>query len=294
MVNGWLAYQTLAAASGAASAFYQSGGAFGFRDQLQDAARAAAAVARPDARARSCCTPRHQFVEGDVLHWWHPPLRPRASARASPTTCSGCRYLTAHYVARDRRRGGARRARRLPRPRRAARTGRGRGLRSSRPDCGESGGRLRALLPRPRPLARRRRARPAALRHRRLERRHEPRRPRGPRRERLDGLLPGRGARRLRAALRRARRRRARRAATARTASDLAAGPRTTPAGTATGTGAATTTTARRSARTATTSAASTRWRRPGRCSPASRRPARADAAHRRGRSAPDLASATA
>ena len=75
--------------------------------------------------------------------------------------------------------------------------------------------RLRALLPRDRPLADARRARPAADGHRRLERRHEPRRPRGARRERLDGILPVPRARRISCRLRRARRRRARSRATA-------------------------------------------------------------------------------
>ena len=70
MINGWYLYQTISSRIQAKAGFYQVSGAFGYRDQLQDAMNIC--LVRPDyTRNQILINAAHQFIEGDVLHWWH-------------------------------------------------------------------------------------------------------------------------------------------------------------------------------------------------------------------------------
>ena len=73
-LNGWYLYQTIAARLYAKAGFYQVGGAFGFRDQLQDATNIVM-VDENLTRNQILVNAAHQFKEGDVLHWWHENIR---------------------------------------------------------------------------------------------------------------------------------------------------------------------------------------------------------------------------
>ena len=96
ILNGWLIYQTISSRLLAKSGFYQSGGAFGFRDQLQDTL-GLKYLDNDILKKQIIINSKHQFLEGDVEHWWHEDtqkgIRTRFSDDLLWMVYATCKYI---------------------------------------------------------------------------------------------------------------------------------------------------------------------------------------------------------
>ncbi len=96
ILNGWLSYQTITSRLWARSGFYQSGGAYGFRDQLQDT-MGMKYISPNFMKEQVLKHAKHQFIEGDVEHWWHEETLRGIRTRFSDDLL-WLPYVTAEYV----------------------------------------------------------------------------------------------------------------------------------------------------------------------------------------------------
>ena len=96
LLNGWLMYQTLSCRYLSRTAFYQSGGAYGFRDQLQDS-MSIGILDSSITREQILRSASRQYLEGDVQHWWHPVINSGIRTRFSDDLL-WLPYVTAEYI----------------------------------------------------------------------------------------------------------------------------------------------------------------------------------------------------
>ena len=96
LLNGWLMYQTLACRYWSRTAFYQSGGDYGYRDQLQDSMNIGI-IDSKITREQILRSAERQYLEGDVQHWWHPVVDSGIRTRFSDDLL-WLPYVTANYI----------------------------------------------------------------------------------------------------------------------------------------------------------------------------------------------------